>query len=371
MLTTLLSFIVVIGVVIFVHELGHFLAAKSVGIRVETFSLGYPPKMLRKRVGDTEYCLSWIPLGGYVKMAGMIDESSTGETTLTGAPWEFASKRTWQKLWVIWAGVIMNLVLGVILYTGIAAFKGVPVSAPEVSAEPVVGVLNAGWPAEKAGLQAGDRIVRIEGVEIRVWGDLLTQIRSRPEQPTRLVYQRDGVEHEVTLTPERRVERVDGRRQAIGQIGIGPEMGPVEYRRASAGEVLLAGFIGTGNVIAVVASSLWKLVTFQASVRELGGPILIAKLSGESVRLGLAYYIGFIALISINIGCFNLLPIPALDGAHAIIVASEGILRRQLPTRAKLAIQQVGMVLILALVVLIVVNDAQRILHFDWLKRIF
>jgi regulator of sigma E protease len=134
---------------------------------------------------------------------------------------------------------------------------------------------------------------------------------------------------------------------------------------------MLAGVVGTGNVIALVASSLWKLITFQASIRELGGPILIAKLSGESARRGLATLLGFLALISINIGCFNLLPIPALDGAHALIVVSEGVLRRQLPTRAKLAIQQVGMLLILALVVIIVVNDAQRIFGFEWLKRLF
>ena len=363
MLTTLLSFIAVIGVVIFVHELGHFLAAKSVGIKVETFSLGYPPKMICKRVGDTDYCLSWIPLGGYVKMAGMIDESATGETKLTGAPWEFASKRTVAKLWVISAGVVMNLLLGVILYTGIAAIKGLP----EASHEPLVGELTPGWPAEKAGLQIGDRIVGIDGVEIRTWEDLLTQIRPRAEVPTRFVYRRDGVEQEVTLAPKRAAARTDGQEQPIGQIGIGPE---IVYRPAGAGEVLLAGFIGTGNVVALVGSSLWKLVTFQASIRELGGPILIAKLSGESARRGLATLLGFIALISINIGCFNLLPIPALDGAHAIIIAAEGLLRRQLPTRAKLALQQVGMVLILGLVVIIVFNDAQRIFGFEWVKRL-
>jgi regulator of sigma E protease len=364
MLTTLISFVVVIGVVIFVHELGHFLAAKSVGIRVETFSLGYPPKLISKRRGDTEYCLSWIPLGGYVKMAGMIDESSVGgETKLTGAPWEFASKGTFAKLWVISAGVIMNLLLGVVLYTGIAAFKGLP----EASREAVVGELTPGWPAEKAGLAIGDRIVGIEGAEIRTWDDLLTHIRPRAEEPTRLVVRRDGVDQEVTVTPQRSAARAEGAEQGIGQIGIGPE---IVYRPASAGEVLLAGFVGTGNVVALVASSLWKLITAQASIKELGGPILIAKLSGESARRGMATLLSFLALISINIGCFNLLPIPALDGAHGIIILCEGVLHRQLPDRAKLAIQQVGMVLILALVVVIVVNDAQRIFGFEWLKRL-
>jgi regulator of sigma E protease len=364
MLTTLLSFIVVIGVVIFVHELGHFLAAKSVGIRVEVFSLGYPPKMLRKRVGDTEYCLSWIPLGGYVKMAGMIDESATGETTLTGAPWEFSSKKTWQKLWVISAGVIMNLLLGVVLYTGIAAFKGLP----EASREPLIGEVTPGWPAEQAGMRPDDRIVAIDGVEIHAWEDILAQVRPRPETELSITYRRDGVDREARLTTRRTTEEVDGRREGIGQIGIGPA---ILYRPASPGEVMLSGFVGTANVVALVGATIWKLVTLQASVRELGGPILIAKLSGESARRGISSLLGFLALISINIGCFNLLPIPALDGGHGVIVLAEGVLRRELPTRAKLVIQQAGMVLILCLVVLIVVNDAQRILHFDWLKRIF
>jgi len=280
MLTTLISFVVVIGVVIFVHELGHFLAAKSVGIRVETFSLGYPPKAISKRVGETEYCLSWIPLGGYVKMAGMIDESSIGgEAKLTGAPWEFSSKSTLAKLWVVTAGVVMNLLLGVVIYTGIAAFKGLP----EASQEPMVGELTPGWPAEKAGLQVGDRIVQIEGVEIRTWDDLLTHIRPRAEVPTRLVVRRDGTDQELTVTPQRSAARAEGAEEGIGQIGIGPE---VVYRPASAGEVVLAGFVGTGNVVALVGTSLWKLVTGQASVKELGGPILIAKLSGESARRG-------------------------------------------------------------------------------------
>jgi regulator of sigma E protease len=316
-------------------------------------------------MGDTEYCLSWIPLGGYVKMAGMIDESATGETTLTGAPWEFASKRTLQKLWVIGAGVLMNLLLGVVLYTGIAAVKGLP----EASREPVVGEVNPpGWPAEKAGLRPGDRIVSIEGVAIGSWDDILAQIHPRAERATRIVYRRDGADQEAVLTPKGSAVEIDGQTRTVGKIGIGPD---IVYRPAGAGRVLLAGFVGTGRVVALVASSLWKLATLQVSIKELGGPLMIAKLSGDSARQGVAELLGFIALISINIGFFNLLPIPALDGGHAFLVTAEGITRRQIPTRAKLMIQQVGMVLILGLIALVLVNDAQRIFDFAWLKRVF
>ncbi|MBD3235324.1 MAG: PDZ domain-containing protein, partial [Candidatus Eisenbacteria bacterium] len=180
---TILSFIIVIGVIIFVHELGHFLAAKSVGIRVEAFSLGYPPTALRKQVGETEYRLSWIPFGGYVKMAGMIDEGLEGESSLTGAPWEFSSKNTGQKLWVITAGVLMNLLLAILIYTGITAARGV--AEPEGT---FVGAVSAGDPADEAGLQAGDRILVINGVTVTTWEEMVDEIYAQPEEELLISY---------------------------------------------------------------------------------------------------------------------------------------------------------------------------------------
>jgi regulator of sigma E protease len=361
---TILAFIVVLGVVIFVHELGHFLAAKSVGIRVEVFSLGYPPKMVGRRRGETEYRLGWVPLGGYVKMAGMIDESSAGGQVLTGAPWEFQSKNTFQKLWVICAGVLMNLLLGVLIYTGIAAVKGLAEPSPEA----VVGDLTPGWPAEEAGLKPGDRIVELDGAPIGTWGDLLNEIRPRAGQELLIRYLRDGQPGELRVTPRAQTTEVDGETHEWGLIGIGPEY---VFRRGSVDEVLLYGVRSTASIVGLVAGNLWKLVTLKVSIRELGGPLIIAKMSGESARRGLIYLASFIALISINIGCLNLLPIPALDGGHMFIIASEGIARRPMPVKARLAVQQVGMFLLLALIVLVLVNDVQRIVDFSRLKQLF
>ncbi len=360
---TILAFALVIGVIIFVHELGHFLAAKSVGIRVENFSLGYPPKLIGRRRGETEYSIGCIPLGGYVKMSGMIDESLQGGAAITGAPWEFMSKTTWQKLWVINAGVLMNLLLGVILYTGIAAIKGLP----EASHEAVVGAILPGWPAETAGLKPGDRIVAIDGIAIATWEDLLAQVHPRGGRETPIVYERDGQRGELTVTPRASKDEQDPQTE-VGKIGIEPD---IVFRSGSAGEVLFAGIYSTANVVALVATSLWKLVTLQVSLRDLGGPLLIAKLSGDSARRGIAHLLGFIALISVNIGCFNLLPIPALDGGHGAIILGEAITRRTMPAKTRMAVQQVGMFLLLALIVLIVVNDADRIFGFAWLKKIF
>lgn len=361
---TFLAFIVVLGVIVFVHELGHFIAAKSVGIRVEVFSLGYPPKMVGRRRGETEYRIGWVPLGGYVKMAGMIDESSGGGVALTGAPWEFASKNTLQKIWVISGGVIMNLLLGVLVYTGIAAVKGMP----EASSAPVVGDLTPGWPAEQAGLRPGDRIVAIEGQAIQSWNDLLEQIHPRPNQEIHLRYLRDGQETDVQLVSQSHEIEIEGKKEQWGLIGIAPE---TVFRKASASEVLLSGVTGTANVIALVSTNLWKLITLQISVKELGGPIIIAKMSGESARRGLVYLASFIALISINIGCLNLLPVPALDGGHLLIILGEGITRRQMPIRTRLAIQQVGMFLLLGLIILVLVNDVQRVFDLSRFKDLF
>jgi regulator of sigma E protease len=360
---TILAFIVVIGVIIFVHELGHFLAARSVGIRVETFSLGYPPKMFGRKVGDTEYCISWIPLGGYVKMAGMIDESLEGASTITGAPWEFASKKTWQKLWVILAGVLMNLILAMLICIGVTAVKGV--SEP---AGPIVGGVSAGGPAEGAGLQRGDRILSIDGIALTTWDGLTDAVYPRPEQELALVYEREGVAQTIRLTTLRREIDVDGELREVGLIGVEPLL---VFRPATFGEVLASGVRTPVFWIRQVVNSLVLLVTGRASVKDLGGPLLIAKMSGESARQGAGFFLTFIAFISVNIGCLNLLPVPALDGGHAMIILIEGAIRRELPTKVKLILQQAGMILLLGLVLFILWNDAKRIFDFAWLHKIF
>lgn len=360
MLTTLLSFIVVIGVVIFVHELGHFLAARSVGIRVEQFSLGYPPKMVGKTIGDTEYCLSWIPLGGYVRMSGMIDEGMQGESSLTGAPWEFSSKNPLQKLWVILAGVIMNFLLAIILYTALTAAQGIP----EPADTSVIGLLVPGAPAEQAGLEIGDRILSVDGIATETWEALVTELYARPEQEITITYERAGEITEVGLKTEVMAAEIDGEQRDVGRIGISPEL---IYRKATASEIALSGVLGTARLLKLTVTSFTKI----RSAKQLGGPIMIAKMAGSVARQGIAALLNFIAFISVSIGFLNLLPIPALDGGHAVIIATEGIVRRELPHRAKLAIQQVGMLLLLALIVFVVWNDATRIFDFGWIKRIF
>jgi len=362
-MVTILSFVLVIGIVIFVHELGHFLAAKAVGIRVERFSLGYPPRMIGKKVGDTDYCISWLPLGGYVKMAGMIDESLENPEKITGAADEFMSKRSWQKFLVIVAGVVMNFILAAVIYTSITLTEGIPVAK-----DPIVEAISPGLPAEQAGIKQGDRILSVGGQATDTWDALVQIIHANPEVPLAVKWDHQGEIREATITPKREKSVVGDNIEEVGLIGILPR---TSFRPAGFSEALQAGIYTTYSYILLGVKSIGMLVTGRASVKELSGPIAIAKMSGDVARGGAVALILFIAFISINIGLLNILPIPALDGGHLAMVGFEAITRRPISNRVKIAIQQVGMFLLVALLVVIMWNDLGRVGLLAKLKGIF
>lgn len=358
---TLLSFVVVLGIVIFVHELGHFLAAKAVGVRVERFSIGYPPRLFGRRYGDTDYCISAIPFGGYVKMTGMIDESMDG-TPLTGAPHEFMSKNTAQKVLVITAGVIMNFLLASLIYTGITLSEGIPfVKAP------VIEMVSAGQPAERAGLLQGDRIVAIDGRPIETWDAMVEIIHGSAGQTLRIEWERAGERLTAEVVPEGTDAPVGGETRRVGLIGISPRY---EYRPVGFFEAIGHGFLLTGSNAALFAQAVWRSLT-SFSVKEFGGPIAIAKMAGQSAQAGAIAFLLFLAMINVSIGLLNILPFPVLDGGHLVIILAEGVARRPLATKAKMAIQQVGMVLLLALMVKVIWQDLGRVGAIDRIRQLF
>ncbi len=353
MLLTIAAFIVVLGVIIFVHELGHFIAAKLVGIRVETFSLGFPPKMISKKIGETEYVIAWIPLGGYVKMTGMIDEGLE-DKPLTGAPWEFMSKSFLQKAFVITAGVMMNFLLGILVFF----FLTLHVGAPVTSDEPLVGYAVTDFPAAEAGMVIGDRIIAIDSDSILTWQNLVDAVHPRAGDSVTVAWMHDGEIHTALMAPVQS-EYVSGDSVvSFGRIGINPK---VEFHKVGLFQSAVHGINLTGYIITESLKMIKMLIFGEASIEGLAGPIGIAQISGQSIRSGFVEYLSLIAQVSISIGLLNIMPFPVLDGSHLVFVSIEAVIRRPIPTKIKMNIQKVGLALLLALFLLISYNDIIRI----------
>jgi len=343
-----IPFIFALGILIFVHELGHFLLAKLVGIRVERFSLGYPPRMFGKKIGDTDYCISWIPLGGYVKLSGMIDESLDANN-ITGAPHEFMSKPVYQRFLVIFAGPLMNVLLAVFIIAGFAYSNGLG----EIQNTPVVGEVMENKPAQIAGIKPGDTILRINDKPINTWEEIVQNIReSQQSTPIEIVWLSDGQEITKEISP------TYSEKDKAWLIGISPSYKVIKLGLfGSLGHGFRTTWMFTREIVKVIG----KLITRSAPLKEtVGGPIRIFDEIGKSAKRGWDSYIGIIALISLNLGIFNLLPIPVLDGGHLVYLLIEAIIRRPIPPKVKLIIQQIGMALLLILIVLVTINDIRR-----------
>jgi len=343
----LLPFIFVLGILVFIHELGHFLAAKWAGIRVERFSLGFPPRMFGKQIGDTDYCISWIPLGGYVKMAGMIDESF--EDKIEGKPDEFSSKPIWKRAIVIAAGPFMNILLAYALFIGVIYNNGLPVPSPEA----VVGEIEKNSPAAGLNLQPGDRILSVAGKEVGTWEELTKVIHALPDSTIAIVWEREGARNESTL------KTIFDRERNIGRIGIGPI---AVMREVSFGEAVLASGGYSIFLTRQLGNALARIFSGEASVKnELAGPIQIMMFTGDFARQGFGKLLEFMALISLQLGLLNILPIPVLDGGHLVFLGLEAALRRPVSIKVRMVVQQIGMALLLALMVFILVNDASKV----------
>ena len=346
--------IVILGLLIFVHELGHFTVAKWAGVSVTRFSLGFGPRLLTRTRGETEYALSAIPLGGYVKMLG---EDPDEEVAEYDAARSFAAQSLAKRAAIVVAGPGMNLVTAFVAFTLALAIFGVtmPVEGPEIG-----GVMED-MPAAAAGLQPGDTVLTINGTTIDSWEDLAGTVRgSEGETLTFNVRRVDGAEETLVIAPQESVERsVFGEEMGKAYlIGIEPA------RRVEA--VSLPSAIGQGAYqtyfwMKMTLLSIVKIFQGVVSARDLGGPILIVQAAGQQADLGFEYLLRFLGLISINLGVLNLLPIPVLDGGHLLFMSFEAIRGRPLAIRHREMAQQVGLFLLLALMVFVFYNDITRI----------
>jgi len=348
------STILVLGILIFVHELGHFLVAKSVGIRVEKFSLGFPPKMLSKKIGDTEYTLSWIPLGGYVKMAG---ENPEDEST-SGKPWEFMSKAVWQRAKVIMAGPLMNFFLAIFLFWMVLFFQG----QREIYTEKTeVGLVEEGGPAEKAGIMPGDEIISVNGKVVTDFQEMAEIIYTHVEEPVVVEWIRDGEKFKKEIvTQKEKTINLKGETEYIGRIGIGPTYSEIKLGFF---EAFWEGLLFAFYILWITIKFVGSLILGQVSLKLVGGPIFIAQTAGETAKMGFSNLLTFMGVLSVNLALVNILPIPILDGGHLVFLLIEKIKGSPLSIKQRAFMQQIGMVFLLALILLVTYNDLVR-----WLK---
>jgi regulator of sigma E protease len=356
-LITILATIFVLGVLIFFHELGHFIVAKRVGIRVDKFSLGFPPTLISKKWGETVYAIGVIPLGGYVKMAGENpDEDARGES------WEFMSKAVWQRFLVILAGPFMNFLLAALVLGGLYFVRGKEVGQDIDTT--YVGSVAPDKPAEKAGIRPGDRIVSVDGIKVETFDDMAALINARVEESLIVAWQRDGQRFVDTLLTYKSSSITEtGDTVDIGLIGISPR---IIYEHPGFFGSLKAGFDESVFYVRMVFKFVYGLLTRQIGPSELGGPVIIGKLAGETARAGFDVLLQFLALLSVNLAVLNVLPIPILDGGHLIFLMIEKIKGSPLSMKSRLVAQQVGLAFIIIVMIFVTFNDISRL---QWLYK--
>jgi regulator of sigma E protease len=361
------SFLVVLTVLVFFHELGHYLVARRNGVRIEVFSIGFGPELFgwNDRAG-TRWKVSAVPLGGYVKMFGDADPASMPgrdleEMSAADKAVSFHHKRLPQRAAVVAAGPIANFILAIVLLAGLFATVGQPFTPPEV------GQVQPGSAAEQAGIKAGDTIKSIDGTPIERFEDVQRIVRLDPGNPLQLVLSRDGQPVTLAVTPRVNVltDRF-GNRHEVGLLGI--ERSAVDYvRRNPASAVWRAGE-ETLNMSTGTLQAVWQMIIGERSADELGGPLRIAQMSGEVAQGGVAALLWFIAALSVNLGLINLFPIPVLDGGHLLFYAAEAIRGRPLGQRAQEYGFRVGLALVLTLMVFATWNDLVHLRVVEFIK---
>lgn len=343
LLSTLIATIFVFGLLIFFHELGHFLTAKLVGMRVEEFAIGFGPKLLSRKYGETVYSLRIIPLGGFNKISGMDPDEEQDERS-------FNSKPIWARMLVIVAGSTMNFILPVILFFFV--FIGAGIDTPSNS--PIIGNVFPDKPAAQAGLQPGDRIISVNETDINSWRDFVNVVQTNAGNQLMIRYETNGTVKNISVTPE-----YDNKADR-GIIGVMPK---IENYQPGIIEGIGLALKQTYTVAGSMVTGIAQMITGKASA-ELAGPIGVAQMAGEVAQLGIVPLLQFAAFLSINLGLINLLPVPVLDGGHLVTLAIEGVRGKSLSRNKMQFIQMVGFALLMILLIITTFKDIARLKFF-------
>lgn len=337
---TIIATIFVFSIIVFVHELGHFITAKLTGMQVNEFAIGFGPRLCSYRYGETTYSIRIIPLGGFNRIAGMDDSEKLNERS-------FLNKPVLSRLVVLAAGGFMNVVLAIALLWGVTFISG----TSTVSTEPIVGAVVADVEAAKDKLQPGDRIISIGDVAIEKWSDISPAIAKYSKSIVPIVLDRNGetVVEQVVPSEEPQSHRV--------VLGIRPVITTVEHGFVESG---IMAFEQTGYLCKAMLGALFEMVIGKQEA-ELAGPIGVAQLAGQVASVGFDNLLRFTALLSLNLGVLNLLPIPLLDGGHIVLAILEGVMRRRLPKRTLEVIQTSGMVILGGLFLFAMFQDISRL----------
>lgn len=346
---SLISFVLVLSILVLVHEFGHFIVARRLGVRVEKFSFGFGPKIISIKKGETEYLISLIPLGGYIKMAG--DEP--GEA-LEHQRWEFLSRPAFDRVKIILAGPALNYLLAFLIFSVIFMF-----GSPTLTTE--VGSLLKGYPAQECGILVGDRVTAIDGKNVKRWEEMTEIIHKRVEGPMELTIERGGRIFEKKIRPVvRQTKDIFGKETKIALIGIAPSE-KIEKVRYSFLTSIHMGFNKLLQLTAMTYKALWSVLIGRLSVKEsMTGPIGIFIITGHAAKLGLIYILHLMAVLSASLAIFNVLPFPVLDGGHVIFLALEKIRGRPLSVRTQERIANIGILLLILLMLFIFYSDMMK-----------
>jgi len=349
---TFLSAIILLGIIIFVHEFGHFLFAKLLGVRVLKFSLGFGPKIIGKKYGDTEYIISAIPLGGYVKMLGEVPGEELKDEE---KPFAYNYQKIWKRFVIVFFGPVFNIFFAVIIFF-FSFINGLPILVPEI------GEVMPSMPAEKVGLLKGDKVIEVNGISVHQWDQMTEIIHENPGKQIDLKIRRNDTVLQMSVQPEKKIVKdIFGQGREVGLIGIKPS-GNTVIKKENASDAFADSVARTGEISVLTLVSIVKLIQRVIPMDTIGGPILIVQMAGEQASKGLLNFFIFMAIININLGVLNLLPIPILDGGHILFLGIEAIRRKPLSEKVIALSQKIGLAIILTLMAFVIYNDFMRLI---------